>query len=78
MSDRPSVDARFITEITVRDPDTGDSVELEVWKDPVSGGLFALDATFLDQVAETIPSPFNPHSILRLREEVLVPPATRA
>ncbi len=78
MSERPSVDARFVTQITVADPDTGHSAEMEVWKDPVSGGLFAVDASFLDQVSETIPSPFNPHITLRLREQVLIPPANRA
>lgn len=60
--------ARFVTTVTVPDPDTGAPVELEVWKDPASGGLLAVDASFLDQVADRIPNPFNPSETLRLPE----------
>lgn len=71
MSEPTVVNASFITQIVVTDPDTGAPVEMEAWKDPTSGGLFAIDASFLDDVAEEIPSPFNPHIRLHLREAAL-------
>jgi hypothetical protein len=43
--------AKFVKEITVEDPDTGSSVELEVYKHE-NGGMFAIDSSYLDQVAE--------------------------
>jgi hypothetical protein len=44
--------AYFIKEITVIDPDTKGEVELEVYKHE-NGGMFAVDSSFLDQVART-------------------------
>jgi hypothetical protein len=58
--------AKFVQVINVFDPDTGGKVELEVWKDPTSGGIFALDSSFLDQVEDSIVSPFNPSVTLEL------------
>lgn len=43
--------AKFIKEITFRDPNTGDMVEMEVYKHE-NGGMFAIDSSFLEQVAE--------------------------
>jgi hypothetical protein len=63
------VKAKFITCIKVTDPDFGGEVEMEVWKDPTSGGLFAIDSSFLDQVEETFQSPFNPSVTLSLPED---------
>jgi len=74
MSEPAVVNASFITQIVVTDPDTGARVEMEVWKDPTSGGLFAIDASFLDDVTEEIPSPFNPHVSLHLWEDTLPAP----
>jgi hypothetical protein len=71
MSESNVVNACFITQIVVTDPDTRAPVEMEVWKDPTSDGLFAIDASFLDAIAEEIPSPFNPHIRLHLREDAL-------
>ncbi|MDD5056513.1 MAG: hypothetical protein PHQ60_01970 [Sideroxydans sp.] len=45
--------------ITVKDPETGCDVELEVLKDPVSGAMMAIDASFLDQVSGSFNSPYN-------------------
>ncbi len=64
MSEPMRVNARFVTQVTIKDPDTGEPVEMEVWKDPTSDGLFAIDASFLGAVAEEIPSPFNPDTTL--------------
>jgi len=63
--------AKFVKIINVIDPDTGGYVELEVWKDPTSGGLFALDSSFLDQVEDSIVSPFNPTVTLELNASEL-------
>jgi hypothetical protein len=48
-----------IKTIVVEDPDSKADVELEVYKDPVAGSIFAVDAAFIDQVSVFIPSVFN-------------------
>lgn len=60
--------AFFIETITVTDPDSNAPVELEVYKDEQSGGLFALDASYLEQdvVNNEIPSPFNKDYMIKL------------
>ncbi len=57
--------AYFVKEITVIDPDTKGEVELSIYKHE-NGGMFAMDSSFLDQVARTddfdrpiIPDPFS-------------------
>lgn len=49
--------------ITVVDPETKGEVELEVLKDPVTGAMFAVDISYLEQVSESINSPFNNHRL---------------
>ncbi len=69
------LDGKFVMEITVPDPDTGEPIAVEIWKDPESGGLFGVDASFLDQVREDgIPSPFNAETRLRLPAEEVESP----
>lgn len=48
-----------IETIVVEDPDSKAPVEIEVYKDPVSGSIFAVDVTFIDQVSVFVPSIFN-------------------
>lgn len=58
--------AKFVEEITVIDPETKGEVQLAVYKHQ-NGGMFAMDSSYLDQVAEenesedcyTIPDPFG-------------------
>ena len=57
--------AYFVKEIKVKDPDQFGSVELSVYKHE-NGGMFAIDSSFLDQVARTddfdrpiLPDPFT-------------------
>ena len=57
--------AYFVREITEIDPDTKQPIELELYKHEC-GGMFAIDSSFLDQVARTddfdrpiIPDPFT-------------------
>lgn len=48
--------AKYVEEITVTDPDTGGLVELDVFKHE-NGGMFAIDASFLDQCYEDDENP---------------------
>ncbi len=57
-----------IKTIFVEDPDSKGDVEIEVYKDPVSGSIFAVDATFIDQVSVFIPGIFS-SGTLQLDEE---------
>ena len=50
---------KFIKEIVVIDPDTGLEVHVEIHKDPESGGVFGVDASYLDQLSSVVNSPFN-------------------
>jgi hypothetical protein len=55
--------AKWVTKITVIDPDTKGEVELEVYKHP-NGGILALDSSFLEQCTDDdeypiIPDPFH-------------------
>lgn len=45
--------------IMVKDPETQADIDLEVVKDPVSGAMFAVDASFIEQVEESVNSPFG-------------------
>lgn len=49
----------FIKEIEVIDPDTGNECYIEIHKDPISGGIFGVDSTYLDRVSEMVISPFS-------------------
>src|SRR5262249_5566297 len=64
-----AVTCRFIKKIVVIDHDTGGGVAIEIWKDPQSGSIFGIDASFVDQVSDEIPSPFNPDTMLSLPED---------
>ncbi len=48
-----------IKTIVVEDPDSKADVELKIYKDPVAGSMFAVDAAFIEQVSVFIPSIFN-------------------
>jgi hypothetical protein len=53
--------AKFVTTITVTDPDTGNEVNLSVYKHQ-GGGMLAMDSSYLDQCVDEddpiIPDPF--------------------
>lgn len=40
----------FISEVSEQDPDSGDPVHIELWKDNNSGAVFGIDSSFLEQV----------------------------
>jgi hypothetical protein len=57
--------AKFVMEITVKDPDTKGKVQLEVYKHE-NGGMFAIDGSFLEATVNLddfdrpiIPDPFS-------------------
>jgi hypothetical protein len=55
--------AKWVSKITVIDPDTKGEVELEVYKHP-NGGIFAIDSSFLEQCTDEdiyplVADPFN-------------------
>lgn len=58
--------AHYITEVTVTDPDSNAPVEVAVYKDPVSGGMFAVDSSFLLTLSDDDPviEPFNGREVL--------------
>lgn len=52
--------AKFIKNIVVTDPDTGLEVELCIYKDMSTEGIFGVDASYIEQMEpETINSPFS-------------------
>lgn len=63
--------ARLLGEQPVLDPDSGAPVDIAIFKHSESGGIFAIDASFLGQCFEdeqdpVIQDPFNDGSMLRL------------
>ena len=61
------MEAKYVNEITVIDPDTKGEVQLAVYKHE-NGGMFAIDSSYLEQVADEsetedcylIQDPFGP------------------
>jgi hypothetical protein len=56
--------AEFVKEVTVIDPDSKAPVEMAVFKHNETGGMFAIDSSYLDQCFDDdtdpcIPDPFN-------------------
>ena len=73
MAKKEIMKATFVGIVKVNDPDDGNEVELEIWKDPC-GGIFAIDSSFLDQDTDKVSSPFNPTKYkLNLRDDGDVP-----
>jgi hypothetical protein len=64
--------AYFVEEFTVTDPDSKLPVELEVYKHE-NGGMFAVDSSFLDQVARTdeYDRPIIPDPLCDVEDDVL-------
>ena len=44
--------ANFVTSVAVKDPDSGGEVEVYIFKDELSGGMFGVDSSFLEQAFE--------------------------
>lgn len=54
-----AIQTKFAGRVTVIDPDTNAPVELEVMKDPESGAMLAIDASYIEQVSEVFNSPYK-------------------
>lgn len=55
--------------VEVTDPDTLGVVLLSVAKDPLTGGIFAIDETFLDQVSDIVSNPFAAGRVIHIPED---------
>ena len=52
--------AEYVKDVEVIDPDTDDYVNMEVWRDPGTGRLFALEAEFMEAgYAVMVSSPYS-------------------
>jgi hypothetical protein len=59
--------AKYITEVTVTDPDSDSPVEVAIYKCERTGGMFGIDSSFISQEdPEEVPSPFQPGIALEL------------
>ncbi|OUV22893.1 MAG: hypothetical protein CBC55_02320 [Gammaproteobacteria bacterium TMED95] len=56
--------AKFVTEVSITDPDSNTPVEVAIYKEEASGAMFGVDSSFItsnfdeDETIE-IPSPFG-------------------
>lgn len=50
---------KFITEIVVKDPDTGNDVHVEIWKHGDTEGVFGIDSSFLECTDGACYDPFE-------------------
>ena len=65
--------AKFVTSVTVIDPDSGGEVNVEIYKDSQSDGMFGIDSSFVEQVFDEdepvlLPSLFNENNTIELEE----------
>lgn len=63
--------AVLISEVTVTDPDTGGEVQVSIFKDKTSGGIFGVDSSFIEQTFEDeeeviVNSPFAVNKLVEL------------
>lgn len=70
--------AIFIQAVTVRDPKTGNEVEIEIYLDQVSGGVFGVDASWTEDVigdnnadVTSVYSPYNQGNIITINDDGL-------
>lgn len=51
--------ATFIKTITIKDPDNGSEVELEIHKDPEAGAIFAVESDYVGEMEGNVNSPYG-------------------
>lgn len=64
--------AKFVIDLIVTDPQTGNDVNVSMFKHEQSGGMFGIDASFIEQNFDdddvpTVADPFNNDSIVELQ-----------
>lgn len=62
------IKAKFITEITLIDPDTKLEVQVTIYKED-GGGMFGVDSSFLANTEDPIYSPFIRGRVVKIEEE---------
>jgi hypothetical protein len=70
-SGTPTTSAEFVKEVSVKDPDSKLLVEMSVFKHNQTGGMFAVDSSYLDQCFDddtdpVIADPIEPHQRIKL------------
>ena len=64
--------AKYVKEVTITDPDTKLNVEIAIFKHNQSGGMFAIDSSYLntfdDEIDPVIADVFNTGRYLKLLE----------
>jgi hypothetical protein len=70
--------ATFVKEVEVTDPDTKAPVKVAIYKHDSTGGMFGVDASFLEQNFEddetpTVADPFVNNAIVELTEDTPEP-----
>ena len=62
--------AKFVKDIIVTDPDTNAPVDVAIYKDLESGGMFGIDTSFIITLADDDPvnNPFNGKEITLIGE----------
>ena len=62
---------KFISHITVIDPDSNMPVELEVRKCLLSGAMVGVDGSFLEQDVDTVNNPYNEGKLIIPNDEIM-------
>ena len=65
--------AKYVQEITVTDPDSGEEVSVSIYKDESSGAMLGVDSSYIEQCFDddedvVIDSPFDDGTRLELTE----------
>jgi hypothetical protein len=61
-----TVTTKYLTSVIVKDLDTGRNVEVQIHKDPSTGGLFGIETLHIPAVTGEIQSPFDANTRLKL------------
>lgn len=64
------ITARQISVITVTDPDSHLPVEVAIYKDDSSGAMFGVDASFIEQEAGPVYSPFVRGRVVQIKDDI--------
>jgi hypothetical protein len=62
--------SKFVTEISVTDPDTNNVIDIAIYKHE-NGGMFGVDSSYITQVLgddESVPDVFSPGQSVLLNE----------
>jgi hypothetical protein len=66
-----SRDAEYITDKEILDPESGNYVSLEIWRDPFTGKLFGIDGDHVSKIS-TQSSPGEVSSLYHAGDKILL------